>query len=92
MSSQKKREPLTVHLPLDVIERLKDALHWTPDLTLEGLAEEALCNAVDELEKKHGTSFPPRVAISRLQRFILLARLSEQELAEIARACEETAE
>jgi len=56
------KERLTVHLPIDVIARLKDAVYWTPGLTLAGLAESALSKAVDKLEKQRGEPFPPREA------------------------------
>ena len=54
------KERLTVHLPVDVIDRAKDAVFWTPGLTLAGLAEKALLEALERLEKKNGGPFPPR--------------------------------
>jgi len=54
------KQRLTVHLPVDLIERVKNAVYWTPGLTLAALAEEALRKAVDELEKERGEPFPPR--------------------------------
>jgi hypothetical protein len=55
-----KKERLTVHLSVDLIERVKNAVYWTPGLTLAGLAEDALREAVDQLEQARGEPFPPR--------------------------------
>ena len=46
--------------PVSVIERAKNAMFWTPGLTLADLASQALTNAVDSLEKKRGEAFPHR--------------------------------
>lgn len=56
------KDRLTVHLPLEVIERAKNAVYWTPGLTLAGLAEGAFVEAVEKLEKKNGGPFKPRTA------------------------------
>lgn len=56
------KERLTVHLPVDLIDRIKNAVYWTPGLTLAGLAEEALTAAVEKLERQRGEPFPPRKA------------------------------
>lgn len=56
------KERLTVHLPVDLIDRIKNAVYWTPGLTLAGLAEEALTVAVEKLERERGEPFPPRRA------------------------------
>jgi hypothetical protein len=54
------KERLTVHLPVDLIDRVKNAVYWTPGLTLAGLAEEAFTAAVERLERERGEPFPPR--------------------------------
>lgn len=54
------KERLTVHLPIDLIERVKNVVYWTPGLTLAGLAEEAFAEAVATMEKKRGEPYPPR--------------------------------
>ena len=56
------KERLTVHLPVELIDRIKNAVYWTPGLTLAGLAEEALTAAVEKLERERGGPFPPRKA------------------------------
>ena len=54
------KERLTVHLPVDVIERAKNTVYWTPGLTLAGLAESAFNKALEGLEKAHGGLFERR--------------------------------
>ena len=61
-TAKKGKERLTVHLPADVADRAKNAVYWTPGLTLAGLAEAALLKAVERLEKERGGPFPPRAA------------------------------
>ena len=58
VKSQKQR--ITVQISEDVIERLKNAVYWTPGLTLAALAEEAFSKSVDALEEKNGSPFPKR--------------------------------
>jgi len=54
------KERLTVHLPVDLIERVKNVVYWTPGLTLASLAEEAFAETVAAMEKKRGEPYPPR--------------------------------
>lgn len=54
------KQRITVQISLDVIERLKNAVYWTPGLTLASLAEEAFSKAVDVLENERKTPFPKR--------------------------------
>lgn len=54
------KERLTVHLSPALIDRVKNAVYWTPGLTLAGLAEDALRAAVEALEARRGDAFPPR--------------------------------
>jgi len=61
-SSRVIKERLTVHLPIDLIDRVKNAVYWTPGLTLAGLAEEAFAKLVDKLEKERKEPFPQRKA------------------------------
>lgn len=55
-----KKQRITVQISEDVIERIKNAVYWTPGLTLASLAEEAFAKVVDALEKERGTPFPKR--------------------------------
>ena len=54
------KERLTVHLPVDLIDGVKNAVYWTPGLTLARLAEDALRQALADLEAARGAPFPPR--------------------------------
>jgi hypothetical protein len=53
---------MTFHLPVQVTERAKNAVYWTPGLTLADLAAESLTDAVNRLEKTKGEPFPKRKA------------------------------
>ena len=55
-----RKERLTIHLPQSLIERLKNAVYWTPGLTLAELGETALTRLVDELEAERGATFETR--------------------------------
>jgi hypothetical protein len=54
------KERLTVHVPVNLIDRVENAVYWTPGVTLARLAEEALEAKMDELEAKRGEPYPPR--------------------------------
>ncbi|WP_323221392.1 hypothetical protein [Limnoraphis robusta] len=56
-----KKQRLTVQLPVEVIERARNSVYWTPSLTLAGLVEEALENWINQLETVHGEPFPQRL-------------------------------
>ena len=49
----------TIHLPVGLMERAKNATYWTPGLTLAGLAEAGIRTELERVEKKHGP-FKPR--------------------------------
>lgn len=54
------KDRMTVQINREVIERVKDAVYWTPGLTVAQLTEEALEHALDRLEKKNGKTFEKR--------------------------------
>ena len=56
----KYKERLTVHIPSPLVERCRNAVYWTPGLTLAGLAEEALTKLLDAMEQARGESFVVR--------------------------------
>jgi len=56
------KERMTIHLPLRVIERAKNAVYWTPGLTVAKLTADALDAAVDKLERRNGKPFAAREA------------------------------
>ena len=51
---------VTFHLPESLVERARNAVFWTPGLTLAGLAAIALQETLDALETQRGTPFPVR--------------------------------
>ena len=68
MTSPKTPEPektepkkrITVGVPVDLAEKLRNAVYWTPGLTVAGIAEEALQRHIELLEKRNGKPFPQR--------------------------------
>lgn len=54
------KQRITVQISEDVIERIKNAVYWTPGLTLASLAEEAFAKAVDALERERKAPFLKR--------------------------------
>ena len=56
------------NLPVEVIERVRNAVYWTPGMTLAGLTEDALSAYVDALEAERGEPFPQRQGQLKLGR------------------------
>jgi hypothetical protein len=56
----KKKERITIHLPLELIDRVKNVVYWEPGLTLTGFAEYAFERALQEQEEKRGEPYPER--------------------------------
>ena len=52
----------TFHLPMELIDRARDAVYWTPGLTLTDLCEAGLRSEIANLEQKQGKAFPRRAA------------------------------
>lgn len=48
------KDRFTLHLPVELMERAKNAAYWTPGLTLAGLAEAGIRAELERVEKKHG--------------------------------------
>jgi hypothetical protein len=57
-SSSRRR--VTVHVPGQLIDRVRDAVWWTPGLTLAAFTERALETALRAAETERGCPFPPR--------------------------------
>jgi hypothetical protein len=55
-----KKQRITIHLPIDLIEKIKNVVFWEPGLTLTALAQEAFERAVAQLEKERGATYPER--------------------------------
>lgn len=55
-----EKSRLTINLSVALIERVKNAVYWTPGLTMSSLTEKALLSSVNKLEKDRGEAFPTR--------------------------------
>ena len=62
------RDRLTLILPQNLVERLRNAVFWTPGLTLAQVGEESLSQAAACLEKSRGGPFPRRTAPVKMGR------------------------
>ncbi|HEX2061766.1 MAG TPA: hypothetical protein VHK90_13590 [Thermoanaerobaculia bacterium] len=51
---------MTVKLPESIIERARNAVADSENLTLAALFERSLTTYIDELEKQRGSAFPAR--------------------------------
>lgn len=56
-----KRQRMTVSLPTDLLERVRDAAYWMPGTTMAGLISSALEGFLTELESQNGRPFSPRL-------------------------------
>jgi hypothetical protein len=56
-----KRQRMTVSLPTDLLERIRDAAYWTSGTTMAGLISSALENHLHNLESRNGHPFSPRL-------------------------------
>lgn len=57
-----RKERFTVHLSTELIDRARNAVFWTPGLTLAALTEKAVSAALDRLEDERGEPFPSRAS------------------------------
>lgn len=55
-----QKERVTIHVPAQLIDKVKNVVYWEPGLTLAAFAEVALQRLLDDLEKERGEPFPPR--------------------------------
>lgn len=54
------KERVTFQLPVDLIERARDAVYWTPGATMAALMEAALTDHLAKLEERRGHPFQRR--------------------------------
>lgn len=64
---EKKDEPVstlkqrvTIHISVDLIDRVKNAVYWEPGLTLTEFAERAFDRELKKWEKEWGEEYPQR--------------------------------
>ncbi len=55
-----RKQRMTIYIPVDLIDKIKNAVYWEPDLTIAAFAEQALAKAVSELEQGRGSAYPFR--------------------------------
>jgi hypothetical protein len=63
-----RRLRVTVKLPEPLIERARNAVSATENLTFAALVEQCLTTCIDELEKHRGNAFPTRTKPLRVGR------------------------
>jgi hypothetical protein len=56
---------LTVSLPSDLVDRLRDAVYWSPDLKLAWLVAQSLRASLSDLETSRQGPFPKRMMALR---------------------------
>jgi hypothetical protein len=59
---------LTVSLPSDLVDRLRNAVYWTPSLTLAWLITQSLRTSLREMESLRQGPFPKRTKALRAGR------------------------
>ena len=65
---------LTVSLPGDLVDRLRDAVYWSPDLKLAWLIAQSLRASLSDLETSRQGPFPKRMMALRSGRPRLLGQ------------------
>src|SRR5690242_17719802 len=65
---EEAKERVTFKLPLDLIERIRDVVYWTPGATMARLLEDALATHLEKLERERGSTFPRRSGAIRTGR------------------------
>lgn len=59
---------ITVSLPSDLVDRLRDAVYWSPSLTLAWLIAQSLRTSLTEMESLRQGPFPKRTKALRAGR------------------------
>lgn len=54
------RQKLTVHLPAELVNRVKNAAYWNPRLTIAKIAEQGIRTALERVERENGGPYPER--------------------------------
>jgi hypothetical protein len=58
----RRKQRVTITLPVALLERLRNAVYWTGHGTLARLITEALEQSVTNMEQSNGQAFPQRLA------------------------------
>jgi len=65
---QPRKIRITVSLPSDLVDRVRDAVYWSPSLTLAWLIAQSLRTSLAEMEFVHQGPFPKRTKALRAGR------------------------
>lgn len=57
-----KNMRVTLNLPVALLDQLRNAVYWTPGMTLTGLIKGAIHESLDRLEARRGQPFPLRLS------------------------------
>jgi len=60
--TSRRKQRVTITLPQDLLERLRNAVYWTGHGTLARLIADSLDDAVAQMEQANGGTFPVRLA------------------------------
>lgn len=60
--NEQVRERVTLHLSRGLVDRIRNAVYWTPGLTMADLANEAFSRHLALLEEERGEAFPARAS------------------------------
>ena len=82
----KRMVRLTVNLPSDLVEQMRDAVYWTPGLTLAWMIARAVCASLAELTSAHQGPFPRRPKPLRAGRPRLLGQSMKIQAPSIGQA------
>ncbi len=58
--AKKLKTRVTIHLSVELIDKVKNAVYWEPGLTLTEFAERALTRELKKWEKEWGEEYPQR--------------------------------
>lgn len=54
------KQKLTVHVDRELAERVKNAAYWNPRLTIAGIAEQGIRQAIEKIEREYGGRYEVR--------------------------------
>lgn len=57
----RRKQRVTITMPIEILERLRDAVYWTPGMTIAALVSIALTKRLDDMERVNESPFPKRV-------------------------------
>ncbi|HVE72007.1 MAG TPA: hypothetical protein VNI54_11620 [Thermoanaerobaculia bacterium] len=57
-----------MQLDSEIVDRLRNAVYWTPNVTIAGLVEGCIRETVDRMESERGATFPERTESLRVGR------------------------